>query len=359
MRTQKIRQWRVFAGTALFITALTPVAFGQGALTPSGAPAPTMKTLQQVEPRTDVLTLPADGLALHAIAQPGSYYLTTNILGVASGSICGIAIEADNVTLDLNGFALLGNGDFWSGLWVYGNRTNVTIINGTISGWGNAAVWADGGAQLRLERLQLNANKNPANAGVYAPNTSEWLIKNCQAQNNAGKGFWCNSDGTLDGCKSTGNGDDGMKGTTQCVIRNCEFFANGSNNISLGQSAIVEHCLVENAGRSGISVQDNSLIASCEVRSNSLTTYSAGILTTAGCTIKDCTLQGNYYGVNSGDNSSVFNCTATTTGYAYWMGNYCTVKDCAARLSRLAFTAGRVAVSSTAPSAAANRLALK
>jgi hypothetical protein len=48
-------------------------AFGQGSLTPPGAPAPTMKTLQQVEPRTPISSAP------FTISQPGSYYLTTNL----------------------------------------------------------------------------------------------------------------------------------------------------------------------------------------------------------------------------------------------------------------------------------------
>ncbi len=43
----------------------------QGPLAPPGAPAPTFKTLQQVEPRTPISALP------FTISQPGSYYLTT------------------------------------------------------------------------------------------------------------------------------------------------------------------------------------------------------------------------------------------------------------------------------------------
>src|SRR5215469_2970325 len=71
----------------------------QGVLTPPGAPGPTMKTLAQIEPRIPISTATN-------ISNPGSYYLTTN-LNVPSGS--GITISANNVTLDLNGFALTGN----------------------------------------------------------------------------------------------------------------------------------------------------------------------------------------------------------------------------------------------------------
>src|SRR5579862_9533350 len=83
-------------------------ALGQGALTPPGAPAPTMKSLDQVEARTpvDAIHMPGGASDEFIISQPGSYYLTTNIVGVSSKR--GINISNSDVTLDLNGFALLG-----------------------------------------------------------------------------------------------------------------------------------------------------------------------------------------------------------------------------------------------------------
>src|ERR1022692_1207533 len=75
---------------------LLPSAFGQGALTPPGAPVPTMKTLDQIEPRTPISSLP------FTITVPGSYYVTSN-LTASSG---GILIATNNVTLDLDGSAL-------------------------------------------------------------------------------------------------------------------------------------------------------------------------------------------------------------------------------------------------------------
>jgi hypothetical protein len=88
-------------------------ALGQGALTPPGAPAPVMKSLDQIEARTIVnsANTPGDGTNLFIISQPGSYYLTANVVpfrflgGTAKN---GIEITANNVTLDLNGFAMQG-----------------------------------------------------------------------------------------------------------------------------------------------------------------------------------------------------------------------------------------------------------
>ena len=72
-------------------------AFAQGSLTPPGAPAPTMKSLDQIEARTPISSLP------FTISASGSYYLTKN-LAVTSGN--AIVISAEGVTLDLNGFTL-------------------------------------------------------------------------------------------------------------------------------------------------------------------------------------------------------------------------------------------------------------
>ena len=87
-------------GVAGLIALLSAsVASGQGPLTPPGAPAPTMKTLDQVEARKPI----PGGTSPFTISTSGSYYLTGNIT-VASGDV--ITINASNVTLDLNGYTI-------------------------------------------------------------------------------------------------------------------------------------------------------------------------------------------------------------------------------------------------------------
>src|SRR5450432_2839078 len=72
-------------------------AFAQGSLAPPGAPAPTMKSLAQIEPRTPISSVP------FTIANSGSYYLTTNLTTTVSNAI---VITANGVTLDLSGFTI-------------------------------------------------------------------------------------------------------------------------------------------------------------------------------------------------------------------------------------------------------------
>ena len=79
---------------------LAAPALAQGPLTPPGAPAPTMKTMEQVEPRTAITNVP------FAISQSGSYYLATNLTSAGSG----VVISASGVTLDLMGFSITGAG---------------------------------------------------------------------------------------------------------------------------------------------------------------------------------------------------------------------------------------------------------
>src|SRR6266446_2752769 len=110
-------------------------AFGQGSLTPPGAPAPTMKTLDQVEPRTPISAVPA------TITTSGSYYLTTNLTcTLCGGGTNGITIVADGVTLDLMGFDLTGTSGSGKGILASIGRTNLCVRNGTVRGWGGDGV---------------------------------------------------------------------------------------------------------------------------------------------------------------------------------------------------------------------------
>ena len=86
-----------------------------------------MKTLQQIEPRTPIATAP------FTISASGSYYLTKNLTVTAGDAI---TITADNVSLDLNGFAISSTASPAGGtaILLSGGRQNIHIGNGAITG---------------------------------------------------------------------------------------------------------------------------------------------------------------------------------------------------------------------------------
>jgi len=99
----------------------------QGMLTPPSAPAATMKSLAQIEPRTPISSAP------FTITNSGSYYLTTN-LTVSSGN--AITIATNGMTLDLGGFTIASTAASATGSGIYLNSAlrNITILNGFIQG---------------------------------------------------------------------------------------------------------------------------------------------------------------------------------------------------------------------------------
>ena len=120
--------------SALICIGIAGEAIGQGSLTPpSGTPSPSMRTLEQVEPRKPISAVP------YTITQPGSYYLTTNLIAAAGGN--GITIQSSGVTLDLMGFSIIGY-TWLGGIGiVFDGETNtvlsnVTVRNGSVRNYG-------------------------------------------------------------------------------------------------------------------------------------------------------------------------------------------------------------------------------
>src|SRR5262245_18522147 len=113
----------------------------QGPLAPPGPPSPLFKTLEQIEPRRPISSLP------FVISQPGSYYVTTNLVGAPGQN--GITITADCVTIDLMGFEIRGVAASLSGIFINGGVRSY-IYNGCIRAWSLDGVNGVGGAACAL-----------------------------------------------------------------------------------------------------------------------------------------------------------------------------------------------------------------
>ncbi len=229
------------------IVSLSAIAAAAGFLLagplnpPSGPVTSTMKTLGEVEPRIAVnpTNTPGGLGAIYKITQPGSYYLTGNVTSNLFND--GIQIASSNVTLDLNGFSLLGAGATGaaSGLSVSGACTNVTIKNGSAQGWPGCGFKLDSAVDFRAIDLSVDSC---GGEGILAstgatPSTNGGVIDNCVVSSctSARGGFYV-AKCRLSRCRAQSNTGYGFNGDTS-QFTDCT----ASDNQSMGFSAYMSN----------------------------------------------------------------------------------------------------------------------
>lgn len=210
----------------LTVVGLQPLTvLGQGSLTPPGAPAPTMKTLSQVEPRTPITAAPV------VITNPGSYYLTTN-LTVTSGD--AITIGTNGVTLDLNGFTILSTAAIasGSGILINSGLGSITICNGHIrcgastNGIGFAFGISYSGVDLANVLVSRVSVSGCLIYGIFLPTENSTVVESCTVRAVGNCGIRAS---TIKACCAVGCGDTAIEGDQ---VSDCRGESTSGNGVS-------------------------------------------------------------------------------------------------------------------------------
>ena len=221
------------------------------------------------------------------ITQPGSYKLSGN-LTVADANTTAIRIAADYVTLDLNGFSIIGPVTCTSspavcppagtGVGVDAHQPEGTpsprsfrVVNGTVRGMGNLGIFITGlGSSVENVRADTNAG-----GGILAAGT----VNNSAATLNGSFGIFAI---TVRGSYMSDNHDVGLQldGSGGVASDNIASF-NGSHGISAPNGTVTNNTTVRN-----VQFEISALCPSVVVN-NTVVSNTAGSITTSrdGCVL--------------------------------------------------------------------------
>ena len=267
---------------------------------PPGSPETEMKNLNEIEPRNIIDSLP------YRITNSGSYYATANLVGTNGH---GIVIDASYVTLDLNGFAIVGatNAQWWEpapastniGVNIPEIQDDIKIRNGAIRHWGQNGIRGILAKNSRIEKVIVaNCGSTNGYAGVDVGVT--WVVEDCVLIKNSGDGITAGN-ATVRRTEARENGRHGIN-TGGGRVENCTVRGNFEDGIYASFGTVVRNCMADSNSSNGIRV-----VNGCLVVGNSVSWSAVGILAEDECRIEGNYLKGNSYGIRTpaGDDKSL------------------------------------------------------
>lgn len=269
--------------SVLSVLALSGSTLAGGLNPPAGNVAPTMKTLDQVEARIPIPGGVNPGQ--FTITQPGSYYMTGNRVYTQGNTPASIKITVDDVTIDLNGYAIIATGagrlgdaisdrsdDGTSGI------VNPVVRNGAIAGPGID----DSGLALGYSN------------GARVENMTVRNVMN-------GEAIYVGEGGMVVDCTASFS-ETGFSGAGATFLR-CSAVRNSSNGFRLYRSSARECAATGNTGY-GFLANTKSVVESCVARDN-FPSGGVGIqIEGDGCRVDSNSVQGSFFGIALGSGAT-------------------------------------------------------
>lgn len=254
-----------------------PLSPPPGPIAPTPGPEPRIPINAQ--------TTPGDANNLYRITQPGSYYLTGNI---QTNLQTAIRIEARGVSVDLNGFALIGSSG-QSAIVATSMAPGVRIRNGAIRNWNATGIRfeATGGISSLIEDIVIDTCFA---FGIDASGPTKAL--RCVVDFCNQSGIRVGSSSTITDCSVTNLGGTGIIAGDGSVIERCLSANNFIRGVDAGFGCFVRHCLIRNNGSIGIIVRGGSTVEHCNVTLSSLEGIFIGGDGTAR--FNDCAANGRF-----------------------------------------------------------------
>jgi hypothetical protein len=252
---------------------------------PPGVPAPTMKTLQDVEPR---IPIHASDLPL-TITQSGSYYLAEDAVFPAGG----ITISTSSVHLDLRGHLLAGTSG--AGILAGTAVQRVVVENGAVTGWSGDGV--DLSACYTCEVRRIHSSSNFGN-GIRLGDAA--TVAESTVAYNGIDGIRVGSHGRVTGCVAISNQGIGISLNGGSVVRDSVAAFNTGSGIFAGAGSVVTGSIGRQNTQSGIETAIDSTVIGCTAAFNGLD----GIRATTTL-VKDSVADGNAWNGIRADAKSV------------------------------------------------------
>lgn len=326
----------------LLLSILSPqcsICFAQGSLTPPGAPAATMKSLDQVRSTGTAINAtntPGDANYHFVISAAGSYFLTGNLAVTKTN---GIHVTVPGVTIDLNGFQISRSaGSGGDGVTLDATAHRCTINTGSISGFAYglhcllSGTHAHGGSFVRVTAAGCSSFGISAGDG--------WQLEGCHSHDNAGTAIFSGNNAILSNCviyNNTGSLQSGLLVGNSSTLTNCTAYntQGGGVAVSIGNYSSVINCTASNNGDSGFSAGANCTMTNCSASGN----VADGIIAANGATLINCSVSGNQgiAGILVGSGSALTNCNANANtntaspSYGIDAGAGSTVTGCTAQ----------------------------